>query len=104
MKITLIFKLLILTLVLTVPMLTAHAQGVSTDELIIHYIVDFRINRTFRQCVGRVELAKPHRCQLRDFQPFSVAYKLCAFLLYVVPSRCIVNPFLCCSVSSITPL
>ncbi len=45
-----------------------------------------------------------HRCQLRDFQPFSVAYKLCAFLLYVVPSRCIVNPFLCCSVSSITPL
>ncbi len=50
------------------------------------------------------EYGDTHRCQLRDFQPFSVAYKLCAFLLYVVPSRCIVNPFLCCSVSSITPL
>ncbi len=40
MKITLIFKLLTLTLILTVPMLTAHAQGVSTDELQIYYSFD----------------------------------------------------------------
>ena len=40
MKRTLIYKLLILTLILTVPMLTTHASGVSTDELIIHYSFD----------------------------------------------------------------
>lgn len=40
MKITLIYKLLTLTLILTVPMSTIHAQGVSTDELQIYYSFD----------------------------------------------------------------
>ena len=40
MKITLIYKLLTLTLILTFPMLTAQAKGVSIDELIIHYSFD----------------------------------------------------------------
>lgn len=40
MKTTLISKLLTLTLILTVPVLTAHAQGVSADELIIYYSFD----------------------------------------------------------------
>lgn len=40
MRITLFFRLLALTLMLTVPLLTANAKGVSTDELIIHYSFD----------------------------------------------------------------
>ena len=40
MKISLIFKLLTLTLILTVPTLIAHAQGVSARDLVIYYSFD----------------------------------------------------------------
>ena len=40
MKISLIFKLLTLTLILTVPALIAHAQGVSARDLVIYYSFD----------------------------------------------------------------
>ena len=40
MKTTLIFKLLTLTLILTVSALTGHAQSISTDELVIYYSFD----------------------------------------------------------------
>ena len=40
MKTASIFKLLALTLILTVPVLTAHAQGISENELIIYYSFD----------------------------------------------------------------
>ena len=40
MKIALIFKLLALTLILSVPMLAAHAKNISADELIIYYSFD----------------------------------------------------------------
>lgn len=40
MKTAFVSKLLTLTLILTVPALTAHAQGVSADELIIYYSFD----------------------------------------------------------------
>ncbi|MDE0318092.1 MAG: LamG domain-containing protein [Candidatus Poribacteria bacterium] len=40
MKTTVILKLLALTLILTVPVLTAQAQGISENELIIYYSFD----------------------------------------------------------------
>lgn len=40
MKTAFMFRLFALTLLLTVPMLTAHAVGVSKNELIIHYSFD----------------------------------------------------------------
>ena len=40
MKATFIFKFLTLTLILTVPVLTGHAQGISADDLIIYYSFD----------------------------------------------------------------
>ncbi len=40
MKITTVFRILALTLMLTIPLLMVHAEAVSTDELIIHYSFD----------------------------------------------------------------
>ena len=40
MKTAVILKLLTLTLILTAPMLTVHAQGISANELIIYYSFD----------------------------------------------------------------
>ncbi len=40
MRTAFIFKLLTLTLILTVPALTGHAQGISADELVIYYSFD----------------------------------------------------------------